>query len=182
MIELGRLAGLRLTAGRSAVAGVLVLWVVFAAAGLALGLSPLTALLGGLAATVLHWFSELVHQLGHAWAARRTGFPMIGICFWGPLSSTIYPRDEPALPANIHIRRALGGPFSSTLLTLLGAALLPLFRPLGGVAWLLALFFTLENLLVFTAQVFVPLGFNDGSTILYWWRRRGTALGQTPPQ
>jgi hypothetical protein len=50
------------------------------------------------------------------------------------------------------------------------------------VAWLLALFFTLENLLVFTAQVFVPLGFNDGSTILYWWRRRGTALGQTPPQ
>jgi hypothetical protein len=182
MVELGRLAGLRLTAKPSAVIGMLVLWVVFAAAGLALGLPLVTAVLGGLAATALHWLSELVHQLGHAWAARRTGFPMIGIRFWGVLSTTIYPRDEPALPANIHIRRALGGPLASTIMTLLGAVLLPVFALVGGVAWLLALFFTLENLLVFTAQVFVPLGFNDGSTILYWWRRRGTALGQTPPQ
>ena len=182
MIELGRLAGLRLTARPSAAVGMLVLWVVFAAVGLALGLAPLAALLGGLAATALHWLSELVHQLGHAWAARRAGFPMIGIRFWGVLSTTIYPRDEPALPAATHIRRALGGPFASTLMTLLGLLLLPVFRPLGGAPWLLALFFTLENLLVFTAQVFVPLGFNDGSTILYWWRRRGAAVEHTPPQ
>ena len=56
-----------------------------------------------------------------------------------------------------------------------GLALLPLFRPLGGVAWLVALFFALENLFVFTLQAALPLGFNDGATLLYWWRRRAQA-------
>jgi hypothetical protein len=42
----------------------------------------------------------------------------------------------------------------------------------GGTLWWLALFFFLENFVVFTLEVFLPLGFNDGSTLLYWLRRR----------
>jgi hypothetical protein len=44
----------------------------------------------------------------------------------------------------------------------------------GGTLWWLALFFFLENFIVFTLQVFVPLGFNDASTLLYWMRKRQT--------
>ncbi len=175
MYELGKIGRIRITARRSALLGALALWAGLGAAGAWFGLAALPAIMGGLAAMVLHWCSELIHQLGHAWAARRTGFPMIGICFWGVLSSSIYPRDEPELPANVHIRRALGGPLASLLLTGVGFALLPLFRPLGGAAWLVALFFALENLFVFTLQAALPLGFNDGATLLYWWRRRAQA-------
>ena len=42
----------------------------------------------------------------------------VGINLWGPLSSSIYPADEPPLPRSVHIRRALGGPLASLLLTL----------------------------------------------------------------
>ena len=30
-----------------------------------------------------------------------------------------------------------------------------------------------ENLLVFGGGAFLPLGFNDGSTLLHWWPKRG---------
>jgi hypothetical protein len=33
-------------------------------------------------------------------------------------------------------------------------------------------FFFLDNLLIFTLGVFVPLGFTDGSTLLRWWGKR----------
>ena len=36
----------------------------------------------------------------------------------------------------------------------------------------LAIFLFVENLLVFTLQAFIPLGFNDGSTLWHWLRRR----------
>ena len=48
--------------------------------------------------------------------------------------------------------------------------LLLLLQDSGPVAWVLGLWFA-ENLLLFTGQVLIPLGFNDGSTILYWMRR-----------
>jgi hypothetical protein len=35
-----------------------------------------------------------------------------------------------------------------------------------------AIVFTIENLLVFTVGNFLPFGFNDGSTLLHWMRRR----------
>lgn len=172
MFELGRIAGLRITAKPSAIVGSLLLWATLAAIGAALGLAPATALAAGLAATALHWLSSLAHHLGHSWAARRTGYPMIGVRLWGVLGSSIYPRDEPALPAAVHMRRALGGPLASLLLTLVAAGLALALRPAGGAAWLVALFFFAENLLVYTGQVLLPLGFNDGATLLYWWRRR----------
>src|SRR5690242_10193969 len=113
---------------------------------------------------LLHWLSDIVHHLGHAWAARRTGYPMVGVRLSGVLGSSIYPPDEPPLPAAVHIRRALGGPIASLLLTLVAAAIVLALRSSGGTVWWVALFFFLENLLVFTLQVFLPLGFNDGGT------------------
>ena len=173
-IKLGKLSGLRLIARPSALAGTLLLWGVLSAAARWVFTLPLAvAIPAGLAATALHWVSEIFHQFGHAWAARRTGYSMTGILFWGVLTTSLYPPEEPALPASIHIRRALGGPAASFLLSLVAAALAALLLPLGGVLRLLGAFFFLENLLVFALGSFLPLGFTDGSTLLAWWARHG---------
>jgi hypothetical protein len=171
--DLGRVASLQLTAAPSAIVGSILLWVLLGGfAALGLGVSPVAAVMGGLVAVLLHWASDIVHQLGHARAARATGHPMIGIRLWWVLSASIYPRDEGSLPAAVHIRRALGGPVASLLLTVIAALIALALRPLGGVYWLVALFFFLDNLLVLTLGSFLPLGFTDGSTLLYWWGKR----------
>ena len=172
LYELGTIAGLRLTAGRSAIVGSALLWLLLGGAGLELGLAPAAAIAGGLVALLLHWGSDIFHQLGHARAARAAGHPMIGVRLWWLLSTAIYPRDERALPAAVHIRRALGGPLASLLLTLVAAAITLALRADGGAPWWVALFVFLDNLLVLTLGAFLPLGFTDGSTLLYWWGRR----------
>src|SRR5215813_3939775 len=96
--DLGRLFGLRVTAQPVAVVGALVLWALFAAiAGFVLRLPAGEALVAGLLATLLHWLSEIAHNLGHAIAAQRTGHPMSGmrLGFLGVLIASVYPRDEP---------------------------------------------------------------------------------------
>jgi hypothetical protein len=174
--KLGRLAGLDISATSSAIIGALVLWIILSAfAYFVLKRSLGTATIGGLAAVILHEFGELWHQLGHSWAARSTGHPMTGIRFGflGVLSTALYPADEEKLSPGIHIRRALGGPLASLVLS---AIALIIFLAVangrsGGTLWWLALFFFLENFLVYTLEVFVPLGFNDASTILHWLRQ-----------
>lgn len=171
--RLGRLAGLELSARPSVVGGSVAAWLALAALAAVVLKMPVGVALGmGLAGLLLHWFSELAHQFGHAVAARRAGYPMSGLRLWGVLSTTLYPEDEPALPAAIHIRRALGGPIASLGLTVLAWALMLVARPAGGPGWWLAIFFFVENLLVFTLQAFIPLGFNDGATLWHWLRRR----------
>jgi hypothetical protein len=167
--ELGRLASLRLTAGPSAIVGSALLWVALGTIGLWLGAPVGAAIGGGLLAVLLHWGSDIVHQLGHARAARATGHPMIGIRLWWLLTASVYPRDEGPLPAAVHIRRALGGPIASLLLTLLAGAVALALRSAGGVPLWLALFVFLDNLLVLTLGALLPLGFTDGSTLLRWW-------------
>ena len=170
-IKLGRIAGLDLSAAPSAIIGFVLAWGALGAVGLTLlGLSAVEAILGGLLAAILHWCGELLHQLGHAWAARRTGYPMTGIRLWWLLSSSLYPADEPPLPRAVHVRRALGGPTASALWSLLsGLIVLALASAsAGGLIWWLALFFFLDNLLVFTLGALLPLGFTDGSTLLQW--------------
>ncbi len=172
---LGTLAGLRLTATRMAVIGTIVLYVIVIGLMAAFNVPIGSALLGGLIVVFLHWLSESFHQLGHAWAARRTGYPMTGVRFGflGVLSTALYPPDEPPLPANVHIRRALGGPTFSALLSV--GAFLVLFMTIRGASamWKFVLwFFFLENFLVLTLQVFIPLGFNDGGTSWQWMRKR----------
>src|SRR5436190_4413939 len=119
-VKLGRVAGLNVSAVPSAFIGLALLWVALSAVGVwLLGMSLGKAILGGLIAVGVHVFSELLHQLGHAWGARRTGHPMVGIRLWGVLSASVYPADEPALPAPVHITRALGGPEASLVVSVI---------------------------------------------------------------
>jgi hypothetical protein len=126
----------------------------------------------GLAAALLHWLSEAWHQTGHAWAARRSGHPMTGVVFWAVLGTSLYPADEGDLPDAVHVRRALGGPLFSLGLTIVAGGLVLALRPGGGLARWIALFTAVENLLVFTLQAAVPLGFNDGTVLWQAWRQR----------
>jgi len=172
---LGTLAGLRLTAIPTAVIGSIGLYVIVIMLTAAFNIPIGSALLGGLIVVSLHWFSELMHQLGHAWAARRTGYPMSGIRFGtlGVLATSLYPPDEPALPAQVHIRRALGGPIFSAWLSAIAFLVILLTSPGAKATWSFVLWFLfLENLFVMTLQVFIPLGFNDGATLWRWIRKR----------
>ena len=170
-IQLGRLGDLALSAAPSAILSALVMWLVLGVVAIGrLNLPAGEAIIGALIATALYWISDTVHQLGHARAARQTGHPMLGIRYWGVLSSSLYPANEPTLPAVVHIRRALGGPTLSSIVTIVAAALVYAMRfaGVGGSLRWLALFFLLINLFVFTLGVFLPLGFTDGSTLLRW--------------
>lgn len=171
--KLGTIGGLQLSARASAFIGSVLLWAFVFGLGLWVIRLPWSAsLLGGLLLVALHWGSILMHHLGHAIAARRTGYPMTGVQLWGLLGRSLYPAAEPALPGLVHIRRALGGPIASTLLGLAAAVLTILLRPAAGLIWWLALFVTLDNLVILGPGALLPLGFTDGSTILHWWGRR----------
>lgn len=173
--KVGTLVGLRLSVEPSFFIGTIMLWVVLGGVGiLALNLPFSQAIIAGLVATLLYWSAYIVHQLGHAYAARQTGYPMIGIrmgkyLFFG---SSLYPENEVPLPAQIHIRRALGGPIVSFLFAIVAGIIALFVRPLGEVIWWLAIFVFLTNIVVFTLGSFMPLGFTDGSTLLEWWGKR----------
>ncbi|MBI3159721.1 MAG: hypothetical protein HYZ26_09010 [Chloroflexi bacterium] len=130
------------------------------------------AVVFGLLATAIHFASELWHQLGHAAAARKTGWPMSGLVFFTVLAVGRYPKDEPELPAEIHIRRALGGPIRSLTTAAALGALAYALRPIGGMAYALAEFAAWLNFIVFTLGALLPVRFLDGGTLLYWWPRR----------
>ncbi len=175
--RLGTLAGLTITATPSAIVGFIVLWIILSVIAYGLVQMPLgNAIVGALAATILHFLSDLWHQFGHAVAARGTGHPMSGVRFGflGIFNTSLYPPDEGSLPAAVHIRRALGGPLASLVMSIIAAILFAVVSSSrsGGTVWWLALFFLFDNFVVFTLQVFLPLGFNDASTILHWSRAR----------
>ena len=108
--------GWQISAKPSALIGTAALLAILFGIGLTLiKLTLVEALIGAVIGTALWWSGETIHQLGHGWAARRVGYPMTGIRYWGVLSTSLYPRDEPALAGSIHIRRALGGPCFSLI-------------------------------------------------------------------
>ena len=169
--SLGQIAGLRVSATRSALISFFLTWAALAGLGWGLlKLPPGQALLGGMLATLVQYGSELWHQLSHALAARRTGHPMSGIRFGGLLAASLYPSDEGELPPAVHIRRAAGGPLGSLALAVLAGLLALALRSRGGLIWWLAVFAALDNLLVFTLGALLPLRFIDGGSILHWWR------------
>jgi hypothetical protein len=88
------------------------------------------------------------------------------------VSTALYPPDEPPLPADIHIRRALAGPAGSLLVTLVAGVAAYLLRSVGGTLWYVGVFLFLDNLVVLTLGALLPLGFTDGSTLLHWWGKR----------
>ena len=173
--KLGKVAGLTLSIEPLAIIGSILLLVLLG--GVAVGVLNLPigeAIGASLLALILHWVSAIAHHFGHAWAARRTGYPMMGIRLGtlGLLGTSVYPLDERALPATIHIRRALGGPVGSLLFSLVAAVAALVLRAAGGVLWWVGVFFFLDNLVVLTLGALLPLGFTDGSTLLKWWGRR----------
>ena len=128
------------------------------------------ALLIGLALAILHWVALFVHHFGHWIAARSTGYPMIGVLLWWALATSLYPRDEPDLPASIHVRRAIGGPIASFAFALGAGVLAWAMRANAEVSWVLAAFVALDSFIIFGIGSLVPLGFNDGSTLIRWSR------------
>jgi hypothetical protein len=168
---------LEISAAPSVVGGVVLLLAVFSFVGRRVfGLRPGAALAGGLLATALHFVSELWHQGGHARAAASTGYPMTGVRLWGVLGTSLYPPDEPELPGELHVVRALGGPRASAPLAAAAGLVALATRPIGGVAHMVSTLFALENLLIFSFGALLPLPFmeTDGTTLL----RHRHALGR----
>lgn len=143
-------------------------------AGVALQLPPALALGWGALYVIGHLFNELVHHAGHAVAARQTGYPMRGIRLVYVLAVSLYPKDEPRLPARVHIRRALGGPVASALLSIAwGVVALAVRDSAPAARWLVwAIWF--DCLLIFTLGAFLPLAWTDGGTLLHYWPRRNS--------
>ncbi|MCA9915306.1 MAG: hypothetical protein KC496_18260, partial [Anaerolineae bacterium] len=65
-----------------------------------------------MAAAAFHFVLQAIHLIGHAVAASTTGYQMSRMWFLYAFAMTLYPRDEPTIPARLHIRRSLGGPIA----------------------------------------------------------------------
>ncbi|MEO6061124.1 MAG: hypothetical protein ABIQ99_04195 [Thermoflexales bacterium] len=137
-----------------------------------LGFGLLPALAGAVIATALMWLSELFHQLGHAFAARRAGHPMLAITLgrYLVLGTSVYPANEGELTPAIHIRRALGGPIASLIVSAVTLPIALALRPAGGAPFAVAAFVFLLNFVAYTLQVVLPLGFNDGEVLWKYLR------------
>ena len=122
-----------------------------------------TAPLLGVSIAVYHALAQLVHQYGHALAARAAGYPMAGVRHEYGFTYSEYPLDESVLPDHVHIQRSLGG-VGGTSLVLVIALLLWLRRGMSAcwfTRWLLA-FILLDSLLLFIASAV----FSDGLLFL----------------
>jgi hypothetical protein len=171
--QLFSIFGITVSALPTALWGFIVLAVVqIILAGLLLDFSLVEAIAGGLLAALIFEICELIHHLGHAWAARRTGYPMTGVRFLFVLGMSLYPRDEPELPATVHIQRALGGPVLSMVTGILGAVVALMLGSTGGLLSALVIYFAAVNVLVFSLGALLPLKWIDGGTIRYWWGKR----------
>ena len=157
----------------SAVAAFGVSWGVAGLISFALfDLKPLPSVLSGLGISFGHWLSLFVHHIGHAIAAQRTGHPMVGVRLWWWLATSLYPRGEPSLPSEVHLQRAFGGPVASTAFAFIMAFLaFPLYAA-GHWAGVLFAITSLNSFFIFAVGSLIPLGFNDGSTILTWLEKR----------
>ena len=172
-IFFGKVGGLMISTKPNAFIGFGLLWIILTGAGLwLLRLSTAEAILGGFGGAILQFLAEYLHQLGHARAARQSGYPMQGIRFWWVLGISIYPRDEGELHPSVHIRRALGGPQISFVIALASGVVAWLLRNGNEVVFYWVIFFALINLLVMTIGALLPLGFTDGSTLLRYWPHR----------
>lgn len=172
VIRVGRFAGLELTARPTALVALLGLWAGLSGLARRRGYTWPRAVVGGGLAVGLHIFAEMWHQFGHARMAMATEFPMSGVKFWGVLAASEYPTDEPVLPPEIHMQRAVGGPIASVILTAVTLPIALLLRPFRGLVADLFLFTAAENLLLFTLGALLPLNFSDGGTLLKYGRQR----------
>lgn len=173
-VHLGKFWEIAIVAERSALPGSIFLWLGHVALAYLLLKAPLDeAFTAGLIAVPLFWLGDFLHQLGHAWVARQVGYPMKEIRFRGFLVTTLYPSNEPVLPARIHIRRAMGEPPVSLGISLIALIITLIARNiLNGPFWWVSILFFIQNFFIFFLGAFLPLGFTDGSTLLRYWRQR----------
>lgn len=177
-IRLVRVGGMQVDLAPGFYIATVVLLAFFLVMGIALfHRGPANAIFGAFLLVILHWVNETFHNYGHFFAARRTGFPMDGVRLgstegMGLFGTSVYPDHEGELSAAVHIRRAIGGPASNTALGVVGLIGTFVLLVVGSrFAWV-GVVFTVENLLVFGLGNFIPLGFNDGTTLFHWWRQR----------
>lgn len=170
-ISLGKLFGLKMSFTPLVLIGVAGMWLSLSLVGFYFFEMALSeSILLGFVAMLLHYLLEWFHSLGHAVAAKWVGYPMTEIQFgvFGIYARTIYPENEPELPSSTHIIRALGGPIANFILAFLLIGTLSFWR--GNWYWV-GMFTFLDNL-IYVVQVFIPLGFNDASTILRELRKK----------
>jgi hypothetical protein len=172
-IKLGKLGPLMVSAFPNIVIGFLGLWAILSAVGyFALRFPLIESIVGGLIGTLIHYALDYLHHLGHYLAGKQAGYPMKGIRFWFLLAQSIYPSDEPELPARIHIQRALGGPAFSAVIAVITGVITWLLMPSGGLPYWLALWAFFESVVFFSLGAFVPLPVLDGGTLLHYWGKR----------
>lgn len=170
--RLGKFGGLEVYLRGNVFIGAAIIWAILISLAIRLlELPPTTAVWVGFLGMLMHYGSEFWHQYSHAWAARRTGYPMEGMMFFWVIAMSLYPKDEPELPPKTHIRRALGGPIGNLALALFAGIITWALYPFGGLLYWFAMFLFLENLFVFSLGALLPLGFTDGSALLKWWGR-----------
>lgn len=137
-------------------------------------LTPLDALIAGVAAMLLHWVSALTHYLGHVYAAKRTGYPMRKVRLWWVLGLGRFPKNEPNLSPDVHIQRALGGPIANIILMVIVGVLAIAFWNVGGMLQFLLGWMLFENIVFGIGALLTPYYTEsfaiDGGTILHYWR------------
>jgi len=165
-----KLAGLKITIERTTATayGILALVPITALSGYAVlvrrrhqPVRTLSAILAaGAGVAAYHALTQLVHQLGHALAARATGYPMTGIRYDYAFSYSTYPADEPPVPAAVHIQRSLGGLGGTTVMLMVAVVLW--LRRCGQGSWVtrgLLHFVLLDAVLLFVGSLLSDGGF-----------------------
>jgi hypothetical protein len=122
-----KFAGLQINVQKNALYTFCVLVIIFAIATGILGFasgdlrdgSLLEVIFVSLAAASFHFVAQFIHMIGHALAAWASGYPKSGMVFMYGFAMSLYPPDEPTLPARIHIQRSLGGVIAFGLLLLI---------------------------------------------------------------
>jgi hypothetical protein len=143
-----------------------------------IGFPAVEAVAGGFLMTLALYAAGLLHHIGHALAAARTGHPMAGVVFYLMLGQSLYPPDEGPLPPQVHIQRALGGPIMSGVVALATGAVALLLSGSSGLAYWIALFTAATSLLAFCWGAMLPVvlpggAMTDGYVIFVWARRQG---------
>lgn len=170
--------GMRTTFTLSALVGSVVLLIIMTMAALFLTeLTLLNAIIAAIGATLIHWINETIHLYGHFLAAKRVGYPSTGAKLWAVVGMICYPEDEVELPAQTHIKRAIGGPILSLVVSILFAILAVLLWSNTGILRFLLGYAVFGNFALLAIGPFLlPIRTSfletDGGTILHWMKKK----------
>lgn len=155
----------------------IIMWLVLTIAAVVItSLTPLDALIVGLIAMLLFWVNDLLHQYGHYLAGKRVGYPMQELYTVGMIAASRYPKNEPDLPAEVHIQRALGGPVLGLIEIVIAGAVVAFFWGSAGTALRFLMGWFMLELTLLTLGSFIPFKMGkiefDGYTLKKWLPKR----------